>query len=144
MRGFRRPSPTHPSGSRPQPSGWRLFQLTLLLVLWYQLAGLVFSRVLGIWPSGFEHEGFFIAAAALPWTLLALGFYAPTDAPLAAAVRDLLFFALIAFGIAINALVLYGMLAATLRAAARRQRPRQGWGPRTGERLPEQPHRHGK
>ena len=28
----------------------RIFQITLLLVLWYFLAGLVFSRVLQVWP----------------------------------------------------------------------------------------------
>jgi hypothetical protein len=93
----------------------RIFQLTLLLVLWYFLAGLVFSRVLHIWPSGFEREGFFLGAAALPWSLLALDFYAPTDSVVGAAVRDLLFFAVIAFGIAINAVIVNVLLSATAR-----------------------------
>jgi len=93
----------------------RIFQLTLLLVLWYFLAGLVFSRVLNIWPSGFEREGFFLGAAALPWSLLALDFYAPTDSLVGAAVRDLLFFVVIAFGIGINAVIVNALLSAAVR-----------------------------
>jgi hypothetical protein len=90
----------------------RIFQITLLLVLWYFFAGLVFSRVLGIWPAGFEREGFFISAAALPWALLALDFYAPTDSPYGAVVRDALFFVVIALGIAANAVIVNGLLRA--------------------------------
>lgn len=93
----------------------RIFQLTLLLVLWYFLAGLVFSRVLNLWPAGFEREGFFLGAAALPWSLLALDFYAPTDSVVGAAVRDLLFFAVIAFGIAINAVIVNALLSAAVQ-----------------------------
>ncbi len=89
----------------------RIFQLTLLLVLWYFLAGLGSSRVFNIWPSGFEREGFFLAAAALPWTLLALDFYAPTDSVVGAVVRDALFFAVIALGVAVNAVMLNAALA---------------------------------
>jgi len=91
-------------------SAWRLFQITLALVLWYFLAGVVFSRVLGIWPPGYEAEGFFLTGAALPWSLLALGFYLPTDSVLAAVVRDCLFLALIAGGIGFNAVIVRGLL----------------------------------
>ncbi len=93
----------------------RLFQLTLVAVLWYLLTGLICSRVLGIWPEGFEGEGYFITAAAVPWSLLALDFYHPTDSPVGAAVRDLLFFALIAGGIAVNAVIVGSMLRGLLK-----------------------------
>lgn len=86
-------------------SAARIFALTLALVLWYQLAGLLFSRILGVWPAGFEAEGFFITGAALPWSALALAFYFPTESLVGATVRDLLFLALIAFGIAANATI---------------------------------------
>jgi len=89
----------------------RIFQITLLLVLWYFLAGLVFSRVLQVWPQGFERGGFFLGAAALPWTLIALDFYAPTDSTVGAIVRDALYFAVVAFGIATNAVLLNAALA---------------------------------
>jgi hypothetical protein len=93
----------------------RIFQLTLVVVLWYLLTGLICSRVLGVWPEGFEREGYFITAAAVPWSLLALDFYQPTDSPIGAVVRDLLFFALIAGGIAVNAVIVGGMLRGVLK-----------------------------
>lgn len=99
----------------------RIFQIMLLLVLWYILAGLVFSRVLQVWPAGFEQEGFFLGAAALPWTLLALDFFRPADSVAGAVVRDALFFVVIAFGIAANAVIVNLLLS----AAARRVRLRR-------------------
>lgn len=93
----------------------RVFQVTLLLVLWYFLAGLVFTRALGLWPDGFEGEGFFLVGAALPWSLLALDFYQPTDSVLGAAVRDVLFFAVVAIGIAANAAILDAALGVVAR-----------------------------
>lgn len=103
----------------------RLFRLTLLLVLWYFLSGLVFSRVLALWPSGYEAQGFFLIAAALPWSLLAIEFYAPTDSVLGAAVRDLLFLLLLAFGIAVNAVVAATLVRALLKQARLRLRLRR-------------------
>jgi hypothetical protein len=93
----------------------RLFQVTLALVLWYFLAGLTFSRVLGVWPPGYEAEGFFLTGAALPWSLLALGFYGPTESALGAVVRDCVFLALIAGGIAVNAVIVQGLLRGLIR-----------------------------
>jgi hypothetical protein len=124
--------PPPPMRSRPHGaesmSAVRLFQITLALVLWYFLAGLTFSRVLGVWPPGYEAEGFFLTGAALPWSLLALGFYLPTDSHLGAVVRDLLFFGLIAGGIAINAVIVHGIartLLAQVRLALRLRRARR-------------------
>jgi hypothetical protein len=93
----------------------RIFQVTLLLVLWYFFAGLVFSRWLGLWPQGFEREGFFLIAAAMPWALLALDFHAPADSLLGAAVRDLLFLLWLGCGIAANAAILSALLAVAAR-----------------------------
>jgi len=120
----RRPPSRHRPGQPPAGiSAERVFQITLALVLWYFLAGLVFSRVLGVWPEGFEAEGFFLTGAALPWSLLALGFYLPTESPSGAAVRDLLFFAVIAGGIAVNAVIVHGLLRSVLaQLRLRRQR----------------------
>jgi hypothetical protein len=92
-------------------SAWRVFQITLLLVLWYFFAGLVFSRWLAIWPAAFEREGFFLIAAAMPWALLALDFHAPTSSIVGAAVRDMLFLVLLGLGIAANAAIINTLLA---------------------------------
>jgi hypothetical protein len=106
----------------------RLFGITLLLVLWYFLAGLVFSRVLQVWPDGFEREGFFLSGAALPWSLLVLDFYQATDSPVGAVVRDALSLVVIAAGIAVNAVIGNYLLGAIWRQmrrsqALRRSRP---------------------
>jgi hypothetical protein len=93
----------------------RIGQITLLLVFWYFLAGLVFSRWLGVWPEGFEREGFFLVTAALPWSLLALDFHRPTDSIVGAAVRDMLFFVLLGLGIAVNAVIAKLLLAGAAR-----------------------------
>ena len=93
----------------------RIFQITLLLVLWYFVTGLIFSRVLQVWPDGFEREGFFLGGAALPWSLLALDFYQSTDSPVGAVVRDALFFVVIAAGVAVNAVIGNHLLGAALR-----------------------------
>jgi hypothetical protein len=117
-------------------SALRIFQVTLLLVLWYFLSGLVFSRWLGIWPAGFEREGFFLIAAAMPWALLALDFHQPTHSVPGAVVQDALFLLILGLGIAANAAiinVLLTRLARTLalehalrrNVAAARHRPRQ-------------------
>ncbi len=79
-----------------------VFRIALVLVLWYFLAGLIFSRWLQIWPAGFEEEGFFLVSAALPWSLLTLDFYQQADSALGAAVRDILFLLVLGFGIAAN------------------------------------------
>jgi hypothetical protein len=99
-------------------SALRIFQITLLLVLWYFFAGLVFSRWLGVWPPDFEREGFFLTAAALPWALLALDFHQPTNSVLGAAVRDALFLFLLGLGIAANAAIANRLLARLARAFA--------------------------
>ncbi|WP_295881245.1 hypothetical protein [uncultured Thiohalocapsa sp.] len=99
-------------------SALRIFQITLLLVLWYFLAGLVFSRWLGVWPQAYEQEGFFLIAAAMPWALLALDFHAPTTSAVGAAVRDSLFLLLLGLGIAVNAAILNALLAGAARRIA--------------------------
>ena len=96
-------------------SAGRISQITLLLVLWYFLAGLVGSRVLGLWPTGFEGEGFFLVGAALPWSLSMLGFYQPTDNPFGALTRDLLFFVLLAGSIAVNAVIANAIIGRLIR-----------------------------
>jgi hypothetical protein len=88
----------------------RIFQITLVLVLWYFLAGLVFTRWLGVWPADIEREGFFLIAAAMPWALLGLDFYAPAHSIVGAAVRDVLFFFLLGLGIAANAAIVNAVL----------------------------------
>lgn len=109
-------------------SARRFVEITLLLVLWYFLAGLIGERVLEVLPRDIAGEAFFLARAALPWSLLALDFVEPARSGLGAVVRDLLFFAVAAGGIAINAGILYlGMRRiyrfSRLRAAAA---PKQG------------------
>jgi hypothetical protein len=99
-------------------SALRIFQVTLVLVLWYFLAGLVFSRWLGLWPEGFEREGFFLVAAAMPWALLTLDFQQPAHSVLGTAVRDVLFLLLVGLGIAANAAILNGLLTRLARAVA--------------------------
>ena len=103
----------------------RLFELTLALVLWYFLAGLVLERVLGVLPAAFSREGFFLAGAALPWSLLLLGFLEPANSAAGAIVRDALFFVLVSLAIAVNALLIHQTLRqvwrlARIRAAIRR------------------------
>ncbi len=111
----------------------RFVGITLLLVLWYFLAGLIGERVLNVVPAGLSDEAFFLAHAALPWSLLALEFLTPAHSELGGAVRDLLFLAVAAAGIAVNAWLLYASLRrllrhrkfrATIAAVGARPRPR--------------------
>jgi hypothetical protein len=112
----------------------RLFQTTLLLVLWYFVAGLVFSRWLDIWPDGYEREGFFLVAAALPWSLLALDFHRPTDSLAGAAVRDMLFLMVLGLGIATNAVIARFAVGATARGIRESKMLRRA--ARTSDRTP--------
>ena len=109
----------------------RLIELTLALVLWYFLAGLVFERVLGVLPAGYASEAFFLAGAALPWSALLLGFLEPAHSPFGAIVQQALFLFLTACGIALNAWLLDQVLLRGWRLAreqaalARRRRLRR-------------------
>jgi hypothetical protein len=99
-------------------SAARIFQITLLLVLWYFLAGLVFSRWLGVWPEDFERQGYFLTAAAMPWALVTLDFQQQANSVLGAAVRDALFLLLLGLGIAINVAIANVLLVRLLSALA--------------------------
>jgi hypothetical protein len=81
----------------------RLTEITLALVLWYFLAGLVFERVLAVFPTGASREAFFLAGAALPWSALLLDVLAPPRSALGGVVQETLFLVLTAGGIALNA-----------------------------------------
>ncbi|HYN77940.1 MAG TPA: hypothetical protein VES73_09115 [Lamprocystis sp. (in: g-proteobacteria)] len=111
-------------------NGKRLLEITLALVLWYFLAGLVFERVLGVLPSGFANEAFFLAGAALPWSALLLGFLEPAHSALGGVVQQALFLVLTAFAIALNAwlanfVLLRGFWLARREAALLRRRRRR-------------------
>lgn len=81
----------------------RLTEITLALVLWYFLAGLVFERVLEVFPAGSSHEAFFLAGAALPWSALLLDVLGTPRSALGGVVQEALFLVLTAAGIALNA-----------------------------------------
>jgi hypothetical protein len=93
----------------------RLTELTLALVLWYFLAGLVFERVLAVFPPGSSREAFFLAGAALPWSALLLDFLEPAHSALGGVVQESLFLVLIAGGIALNAWLADRVLVRLLR-----------------------------
>lgn len=93
----------------------RLVEITLALVLWYFLAGLVFERVLAVLPPGSSQEAFFLAGAALPWSVLLLGFLEPPHSALGGVVQQALFLVLTAFSIALNAWLVDRVVVQSLR-----------------------------
>jgi hypothetical protein len=97
--------------------GKRLFEVTLTMVLWYFLAGLVFERVLDVLPADCSREAFFLAAAALPWSALLLDFLDTPHSPLGAVVQQALFLVLTAGAIALNAWLVDQVLLRTYRLA---------------------------
>lgn len=108
-------------------NGKRLIEITLVLVLWYFLAGLVFERVLAVLPPGYDREAFFLAGAALPWSALLLGFLEPPHSALGGMVQQALFLVLTAVAIAVNAWLVDQVVVQTwrlvrIRTAAGRRR----------------------
>jgi len=108
-------------------NGKRLIEITLALVLWYFLAGLVFERVLAVLPPGYDREAFFLAGAALPWSVLLLGFLEPPHSALGGVVQQALFLVLTGFAIALNAWLVDQVVVQTwrlvrIRTAAGRRR----------------------
>ena len=110
----------------------RLVELTLALVLWYFVAGLVFERVFNLVPPGYDREAFFLAGAALPWSVLLLDFLETPHSALGALVQQGLFLVLTAAAIALNAWLLHQVVVQTIRlvrirrAPGRRSKPAKG------------------
>ncbi|WP_295454458.1 hypothetical protein [uncultured Thiodictyon sp.] len=93
----------------------RLVEITLTLVLWYFLAGLVLGRVLHVLPPEYDHEAFFLTSAALPWSLLLLDFLEQPRSALGGVVQQALFLLLTAGAVAWNAWLVNQMVVQTIR-----------------------------
>lgn len=93
----------------------RLVEIILVLVLWYFLAGLVLGRVLHVLPPDADREGFFLASAALPWSVLLLDFLEPPRSVLGGMVQQALFLVLTAGAIAWNAWLLNQVVVQAIR-----------------------------
>ncbi|WP_295389851.1 hypothetical protein [uncultured Thiodictyon sp.] len=124
----------------------RLVELILVLVLWYFLAGMVLGQVLHVLPPGYDREAFFLAGAALPWSLLLLDFLAPPRSALGGVVEQVLFLVLTAGAIAVNAWLLNQAVVQAMRmirirrAGARRPTPRGAQVPvASSDRAPDNP-----